>query len=65
MNATARRAKRLADFLPYQLSDVLAGADAPGRHGTAFPLIAPYEVFPTADGELMIVAGNDRLFASL
>ncbi len=52
-------------LLPYQLSDVLAGADAPGRHGTAFPLIAPYEVFPTADGELMIVAGNDRLFGSL
>jgi crotonobetainyl-CoA:carnitine CoA-transferase CaiB-like acyl-CoA transferase len=52
-------------LLPYQLSDVLAGAKAPGRHGTAFPLIAPYEVFPTADGELMIVAGNDRLFASV
>ncbi|MEJ7568915.1 MAG: CoA transferase [Gaiellaceae bacterium] len=52
-------------LLPYQVSDVLAGAEAPGRHGTAFPLIAPYEVFPTADGELMIVAGNDRLFASL
>jgi len=52
-------------LLPYQLSDVLAGAEAPGRHGTAFPLIAPYEVFATADGELMIVAGNDRLFASL
>ncbi|MCP9486786.1 MAG: CoA transferase [Gaiellaceae bacterium MAG52_C11] len=52
-------------LLPYQLSDVLAGAEAPGRHGTGFPLIAPYEVFPTADGELMIAAGNDRLFASL
>ncbi|MBA2297120.1 MAG: CoA transferase [Actinobacteria bacterium] len=52
-------------LLPFQLTDVLAGAEAPGRHGTAFPLIAPYEVFPTADGELMIVAGNDRLFGSL
>ncbi|MBA3244725.1 MAG: CoA transferase [Actinobacteria bacterium] len=52
-------------LLPYQIADVLAGAETPGRHGTAFPLIAPYEVFPTADGELMIVAGNDRLFASL
>jgi crotonobetainyl-CoA:carnitine CoA-transferase CaiB-like acyl-CoA transferase len=52
-------------LIPYQLSDVLAGAPAPGRHGTAFPLIAPYEVFRTADGELMIVAGNDRLFRSL
>lgn len=52
-------------LLPYQLSDVLGGAPPSGRHGTAFPLIAPYEVFPTADGELMIVAGNDRLFISL
>jgi crotonobetainyl-CoA:carnitine CoA-transferase CaiB-like acyl-CoA transferase len=52
-------------LLPYQLSDVLGGTPASGRHGTAFPLIAPYEVFPTADGELMIVAGNDRLFTSL
>jgi crotonobetainyl-CoA:carnitine CoA-transferase CaiB-like acyl-CoA transferase len=52
-------------FLPYQVADVLAGADAPGRHGTAFPLIAPYEVFATADGELMVSAGNDRLFRAL
>jgi crotonobetainyl-CoA:carnitine CoA-transferase CaiB-like acyl-CoA transferase len=36
-----------------------------GRHGTAFPLIAPYEIFHAADGELMIAAANDKLFASL
>ena len=34
---------------------------APGRHGSAFPLIAPYEVFPTSDGELMIVGRQRRL----
>ena len=50
-------------LVPYQLADVLAGGDPPGRHGTAFPLIVPYQVFATADGELMIVAANDRLFA--
>ncbi len=49
----------------YQLTDVLRSGVAPGRFGTAFPLIAPYEVFATADGELMISAGNDRLFARL
>jgi crotonobetainyl-CoA:carnitine CoA-transferase CaiB-like acyl-CoA transferase len=27
--------------------------------------VAPYQVFPTRDGELMIAGGNDRLFASL
>ena len=28
-------------------------------------MVAPYQVFPTRDGELMIAAGNDRLFALL
>ena len=41
---------------------MLAGGAPAGRHGTAFPLIVPYQVFETADGELMIVAANDRLF---
>jgi crotonobetainyl-CoA:carnitine CoA-transferase CaiB-like acyl-CoA transferase len=49
----------------YQLTDALRTGVAPGRLGTAFPLIAPYEVFATADGELMIAAANDRLFAQL
>jgi crotonobetainyl-CoA:carnitine CoA-transferase CaiB-like acyl-CoA transferase len=49
-------------LVPYQLVDVLAGAESAGRSGTAFPLIVPYQVFATADGELMIVAANDRLF---
>ena len=50
-------------LVPYQLVDVLAGGEPPGRSGTAFPLIAPYQVFATADGELMLVAANDRLYA--
>ena len=37
----------------------------PGREGSAFPQIAPYQVFATRDDELMIVAGNDKLFAAL
>jgi formyl-CoA transferase/CoA:oxalate CoA-transferase len=49
----------------YQLTDALRSGIAPGRFGTAFPLIAPYEVFATSDGELMIAAANDRLFAQL
>ncbi len=49
----------------YQLTDALRTGVAPGRFGTAFPLIAPYEVFATCDGELMIAAANDRLFAQL
>jgi formyl-CoA transferase/CoA:oxalate CoA-transferase len=49
----------------YPLTAALASGVAPGRHGTAFPLIAPYEVFATSDGELMIAAANDGLFAQL
>jgi crotonobetainyl-CoA:carnitine CoA-transferase CaiB-like acyl-CoA transferase len=49
----------------YQLAAALRSGEAPGRFGTAFPLIVPYEVFATADGELMIAAANDRLFRTL
>ena len=52
-------------LVAYQLTAALRTGDAPGRFGTAFPLIAPYEVFRTADGELMIAAANDRLFTQL
>jgi formyl-CoA transferase/CoA:oxalate CoA-transferase len=52
-------------LVAYQLTATLASGVAPGRFGTAFPLIAPYEVFATADGELMIAAANDGLFRRL
>jgi crotonobetainyl-CoA:carnitine CoA-transferase CaiB-like acyl-CoA transferase len=52
-------------LLPYQLTNYLATGEIAGRQGSAFALIAPYQVFPTLDGELMVVAGNDRLFRAL
>ncbi len=52
-------------LLAYHITGYLASGELPKRWGTGFPSIAPYQVFPTADGELMIAAGNDRLFASL
>lgn len=52
-------------LLPYQVTGYLANGEVPGRHGTAFPLIAPYQVFRVRDGELMIAAANDGLFARL
>jgi len=48
----------------YHVADALAG-DEPGKHGSAFPHIAPYQVFATQDGEVMVAAANDRLFAEL
>jgi formyl-CoA transferase/CoA:oxalate CoA-transferase len=52
-------------LLSSQLAAYAATGEAPGRHGSAFPLIAPYEVFPTSDGALMIVAGSDGLYERL
>jgi formyl-CoA transferase/CoA:oxalate CoA-transferase len=52
-------------LLSSQLVGYLGTGVVPRREGTAFPQIAPYQVFPTRDGELMIVAANDKLFAVL
>ena len=52
-------------LLSYQLVGYLGTGGIPGREGSAFAQIAPYQVFPTRDGELMIVAGNDKLFRAL
>ena len=35
------------------------------RYGSGAPQIAPYEMFETADGHLMVAAGNDPLFVKL
>lgn len=51
-------------LLAYQLVGYVGTGEVPGREGSAFAQIAPYQVFPTVDGGLMIVAGNDKLFAA-
>ena len=51
-------------LLSTQLVGYLGTGNVPRRAGTAFPQIAPYEVFPARDGDLMIVAGNDKLFTA-
>ena len=53
----------------YAMSSHIAGyvasGEVPARHGSAFLPIAPYEVFPTSDGALMISAGSDALWTRL
>ena len=53
----------------YAMSSHIAGyvasGEVPARHGSAFLPIAPYEVFPTSDGGLMISAGSDALWTRL
>ena len=52
-------------LLNYQLVGYVGTGESPAREGTALGQIAPYQVFATRDGELMIVAGNDKLFRGL
>ena len=47
------------------MSNYLATGEVPERTGSASPAAAPYEAFATADGWIMIAAGNDRLFGKL
>ena len=51
--------------LANQATNVLLGGMVPRRLGNAHPNIVPYQVFPAADGFLIIACGNDRQFAGL
>ena len=48
-----------------QTSAYVAGDVVPHRMGNSHPSLFPYEPLPTADGELIITAGNDGQFARL
>jgi crotonobetainyl-CoA:carnitine CoA-transferase CaiB-like acyl-CoA transferase len=52
-------------YIGYHLAGYLGDGTIPHGQGTRFPMVAPYQVFPTRDGELMIAGGNDRLFAAI
>jgi crotonobetainyl-CoA:carnitine CoA-transferase CaiB-like acyl-CoA transferase len=52
-------------YVGYHLVGYLADGTVPTGQGTVFPMVAPYQVLPTRDGELMVAGGNDRLFAAL
>ena len=49
-------------WLSYAIAGFLGSGNVPHRQGTTASFIAPYEVFPTAEGGLMVAAANDRLF---
>jgi len=53
-------------LLAGQIAGHAASGETPGPHGSAFALIAPYEVFECADGAgLMVAAGSDALWERL
>jgi crotonobetainyl-CoA:carnitine CoA-transferase CaiB-like acyl-CoA transferase len=51
--------------LANQATNYLLGGTVPHRLGNAHPNIVPYQLFPAADGHLIIACGNDRQFAAL
>lgn len=52
-------------WMTYFLTSWSASGKVPGPSGSGTIMIAPYQAFATADGELVIAAGNDNLFARL
>lgn len=46
-------------------SALISGEKDTGRWGTAHPSIVPYRGFKTADGDILLGGGNDRLFGVL
>ena len=48
-----------------QTSAYAAGGVVPFRMGNSHPSLFPYEPLPTADGELIVTAGNDAQFRKL
>jgi len=54
-----------AAVLANQATNYLLGGMVPHRLGNAHPNIVPYQVFPAADGHLIIACGNDRQFTAL
>ncbi|MGE0065966.1 MAG: CaiB/BaiF CoA transferase family protein [Solirubrobacterales bacterium] len=50
---------------PIQFAQYEASGELPPRLGRSGNILVPFEVLPTADGELVVTAGNDRLFERL
>jgi len=51
--------------LANQSLNYFVSGKAPKRMGNAHPNIVPYQVFPVADGHIIIAVGNDRQFGRL
>jgi crotonobetainyl-CoA:carnitine CoA-transferase CaiB-like acyl-CoA transferase len=49
--------------LANQAMNYLASGTSPRRMGNAHPNIVPYQVFPVADGHVIVAVGNDGQFA--
>ena len=55
----------LVGVLANQALNYLVSGVSPKRMGNAHPNVVPYQVFPTADGHVVIAVGNDTQFLRL
>jgi crotonobetainyl-CoA:carnitine CoA-transferase CaiB-like acyl-CoA transferase len=51
-------------FNANQIVSYFASGKIPQRYGNAHAQVVPYEVFPTADGHIILAVGNDSQFAN-
>jgi glutaryl-CoA transferase len=51
--------------LSYQALNYLVSGTIPKRIGNTHPNLVPYQVFPVADGKIIIATGNDNQFVRL
>lgn len=54
-----------AAWMSVPVAQFLASGEAPERQGSGAQGIVPYRAYRTADGELVVAAGNDALFRAL
>jgi crotonobetainyl-CoA:carnitine CoA-transferase CaiB-like acyl-CoA transferase len=52
-------------LMSYHAVGYLLTSNVPQRQGSGHPMIVPYQVFPTQDGEIFIVGSNQRLWTRL
>ena len=52
-------------LMSYHAVGYLLTGNVPQRQGSGHPMIVPYQVFPTQDGEIFIVGSNQRLWMRL
>jgi crotonobetainyl-CoA:carnitine CoA-transferase CaiB-like acyl-CoA transferase len=55
----------MVGVLANQALNYLVSGVSPKRMGNAHPNVVPYQVFPTADGHIVIAVGNDGQFVRL
>ncbi len=49
-------------WLSYTGQNYLTSGKAPVRQGNAHPNVAPYQIFASADGDIILITGNDGQF---